>query len=62
MRSLLYKYQDDIKFVYNFHAYGPMYIWPYNGEVENELEYNFPTAQHIFNEIFDEAKFPSTTL
>jgi len=31
MRSMLYKYQDDIKMVYNFHSFGPMYVWPYNG-------------------------------
>jgi len=55
MRALLYKYQDDIKFVYNMHAYGPMYIWPYNGEAKDELEEKNPVAQHIFNEIFDEA-------
>ena len=31
MRSTLQKYNDTIKFVYNFHAFGPMYVWPYNG-------------------------------
>lgn len=54
MRSMLLKYQDEIKFVYNFHAFGPMFIWPYNGEIENELEKSNPEAQKIFNEIWDE--------
>jgi carboxypeptidase T len=31
MRAMLYKYSDTIKMVYNFHAFGPMFVWPYNG-------------------------------
>lgn len=62
MRDMLYKYQEDIKFVYNFHAFGPMYVWPYNGQLENQLAIDNPQAQRIFNEIWDEATFPSTTL
>jgi carboxypeptidase T len=62
MRSMLYKYNDTIKMVYNFHAYGPMYVWPYNGQLENQLEEENPDAQAIFNEIWDGATFPSTTL
>ena len=62
MRSMLNKYHDTIKFVYNFHAYGPMFVWPYNGEIDNELEISNPEAQRIFNEIFDEGVFPETTL
>lgn len=62
MRAMLYKYVDTIKFVYNFHAFGPMYIWPYNGEIENELATSNPEAQRIFNEIYDAKLFPETTL
>jgi hypothetical protein len=62
MRNNLIKYQDTIKFVYNFHAFGPMYVWPYNGQLENELEVNHPEEQRILNEIWDEGLFPSTTL
>jgi len=62
MRALLTNLQDDIKFVYNFHAYGPMYIWPYNGEKENTLHEQNPEAELIFNEIWDEATFPASTL
>lgn len=59
---MLYKYKDDLKFVYNFHSFGPMYIWPYNGEIDNELDISNPEAKRIFNEIWDGAKFPTTTL
>jgi len=62
MRNLLMKHQDEIKFVYNFHSYGPMWVWPYNGEVKNELAESNPLAQKVFNEIWEEAKFPSSTL
>ena len=62
MRSMLTKYQNEIKFVYNFHAFGPMWIWPYNGEIDNELALRNPVAQNVFNEIWDGAKFPDNTL
>lgn len=62
MRNLLTRYQDEIKFVYNFHAYGPMWVWPYNGEIKNELAESNPLAQRVFNEIWEEAKFPTSTL
>jgi hypothetical protein len=62
MRALLTRLQDEIKFVYNFHAYGPMYIWPYNGEKNNTLHELNPDAEQIFNEIWDEAEFPASTL
>lgn len=39
-----------------------MYIWPYNGLKENQLHEMNPDAEQIFNEIWDEAEFPSNTL
>jgi carboxypeptidase T len=30
IRDFLISKQHSIKFVYNFHAYGNMYLWPYN--------------------------------
>ena len=39
-----------------------MYIWPYNGLLKNALAEQNPDAQAIFNEIWDEAKFPDSTL
>lgn len=62
MRSMLYKYSDDIKFVYNFHSYGPMFVWPYNGDLANKLSEANPEAQAIFNEIWDGATFPESTI
>lgn len=62
MRAMLQKYQDKIAFVYNFHATGPMYIWPYNSEINNELSRSNPEAQKIFNEIWENATFPASTI
>jgi len=62
MRSMLTKYKDAIKFVYNFHAFGPMYVWPYNGLLKNALHEMNPDAEAIFNEIWDEAEFPESAL
>ena len=31
IRDFLVSHKDEIKFVYNFHAFGNMYLWPYNG-------------------------------
>ena len=39
-----------------------MYVWPYNGQLDNQLAIENPEAQRIFNEIWDEATFPVTTL
>lgn len=39
-----------------------MYVWPYNGEIENELATSNPVAQKVFNEIWDGAQFPANTL
>ena len=62
IRGMLYKYMDIIKFVYNFHAYGPMYIWPYNGDLVNKLSEENPDALAIFNEIWDGAEFPENAI
>lgn len=48
--------------MYNFHSFGPMYVWPYNGLLENALAEQNPDAQLIFNEIWDESKFPESTI
>lgn len=62
MRDLLDANKDKIVFAYNFHSYGPMYIWPYNSQMNNELARTNPVAQQVFNEIWEDALFPSTTL
>ena len=38
IRDFLISHQDEIKFVYNFHSYGNMYLWPYNGSSPNDIE------------------------
>ena len=62
MRDMLRKYKDTIKFVYNFHSVGPLYIWPYNGEINNEIAESNPTALKVFKEIRANAKFPEMML
>ena len=37
MRDWLTAHKNEIKFVYNFHSWGNMYITPYNSEVPNNL-------------------------
>ena len=45
MKKLMERYNNTIKFVYNYHSYGPMFVWPYNSELANELEKKNPGAQ-----------------
>lgn len=30
IRDFLISHKEEIKFVYNFHSYGNMYLWPFN--------------------------------
>ena len=39
-----------------------MWVWPYNGEDNNELAKSNPVAQKVFNEIWEDGKFPTSTL
>ena len=39
-----------------------MWVWPYNGEEDNELSRSNPVAQEIFNEIWEGAVFPEATI
>lgn len=55
-------HKDEIKFVYNFHSYGNMYLWPYNGQSPNNIHEKNPEILNVFNEIFHESKFPKGTL
>jgi len=38
IRDFLIAHRDEVKFVYNFHSYGNMYLWPYNGASPNNIE------------------------
>ena len=44
IRDLMERYKDTIKMVYNYHSYGPMFVWPYNSELANELGRKNPLA------------------
>lgn len=38
IRDFLTAHKDEVKFAYNFHSYGNMYLWPYNGMRPNPIE------------------------
>lgn len=62
IRDFLISHKDQIKFVYNFHAYGNMYLWPYNGHSPNNIGKKNPDTLAIFNEIWRDSTFPEGTL
>jgi len=45
--------REEIKFVYNFHSYGNMYLWPYNGSNPNDIETRSPGVLDIFMDIWN---------
>lgn len=62
IRDFLRSHKDDIKFAYNFHSYGNMYLWPYNGSSPNIIGSEDPEALNVFTEIWNQSTFPSGTL
>ena len=58
IRDFLVSHKDEIKFVYNFHAYGNMYLWPYNSESPNNIGKKNPDVLSIFDEIWNDSTFP----
>jgi hypothetical protein len=62
MKEIISKYRYEIAFIYNFHAWGPLYIWPYNAEKNNPVKTEYPEAFAIYIEIANQAKFPKKTL
>lgn len=62
IRDFLVSHKEEIKFVYNFHAFGNMYLWPYNGDSPNTIEQRNPDVLNVFTEIWNESKFPIGTL
>ena len=57
--EFLIAHRDEIKFVYNFHSYGNMYLWPFNSQSPNNIATKYLT---IFNEIWEDSSFPAGTL
>lgn len=62
IRDFLVSHKNQIKFVYNFHAFGNMYLWPYNSQSPNTLGAVNPDVLSVFNEIWDDSSFPAGTL
>jgi len=58
IRDFLIAHKDEIKFVYNFHAYANMWLWPYNGQAHNTISRTNPGILSVFKEIWSEADFP----
>ena len=58
LRDFLQAHKDEVKFVYNFHSNGNMWIYPFNGREHNDILERAPTALCIFQEIANEAPFP----
>lgn len=48
VRSFIDQHKKQIKFIYNFHSNGNMWIYPYNGRVENDIEKRNPGILPIF--------------
>lgn len=42
MRDFIFKHVEQIKFVYNFHSYGNMYITPFNALTDNVIQEAYP--------------------
>ena len=55
VRSFIDQHKKQIKFIYNFHSNGNMWIYPYNGRVENDIEKRNPGILPIFQEIEEQA-------
>lgn len=62
MRDFLVARREEIKFVYNFHSYGNMYLWPYNGSNPNDIETRSPGVLDIFMDIWNASTFPTGTI
>ena len=58
IRDFLSANKDQIKFVYNFHSNGNMWIYPFNGRDPNDIADRAPLALLAFQDIGSEASFP----
>eukprot|EP00352_Strombidinopsis_acuminata_P006323 CAMPEP_0176356800 /NCGR_PEP_ID=MMETSP0126-20121128/14278_1 /TAXON_ID=141414 ORGANISM="Strombidinopsis acuminatum, Strain SPMC142" /NCGR_SAMPLE_ID=MMETSP0126 /ASSEMBLY_ACC=CAM_ASM_000229 /LENGTH=153 /DNA_ID=CAMNT_0017710055 /DNA_START=383 /DNA_END=844 /DNA_ORIENTATION=+ len=58
MRNLLVRLSDELRFVYNFHAYGNMYIEPVNAIDIDLSEMLFKQIKEVFDEITTDAVMP----
>ena len=58
MRDFIFANVEELKFVYNFHSYGNMYITPFNSLEGPILKEAFPVAWNLFQEILEESDTP----
>ena len=54
MRDFIFKHVKDIKFVYNFHAHGNMFVTPFNAIAGSIIKDAFPRQFKLFEEIVAE--------
>lgn len=58
MRDFIYANVENLKFVYNFHSYGNMFITPFNSLKGKILEEAYPRQSALFKEILAESDTP----
>ena len=51
--------KDELRFVYNLHCSGNQYIIPFNADNPNSVDILQPDTLQLFQEIVNEAQFPS---
>ena len=51
VRDFVVTRKEEIKFLYNFHSYGNMYLWPYNGSNPDDIETRSPGVLDVFMDI-----------
>lgn len=54
MRDFIFQNVNEIKFVYNFHSYGNMYVTPFNAIKGNLMQDAYPRQFALFEEILSE--------
>ena len=54
MRDFIFKHVNEIKFVYNFHSYGNMYVTPFSAIAGDVLQDAYPVQFALFEEILNE--------
>lgn len=59
MRDFIFKHVNEIKFVYNFHSYGNMYVTPFNAIAGDILQDAYPVQFALFEEILAEGHPPN---
>lgn len=62
IRDFMTSHKEELKFNYNFHSYGNMWLWPYNGQKENNIGRINPDFLSLFEEMYSESKFPKHNL